>query len=251
MLGLGHNLTFIAQPASQAIAPGNIVLDNLVLWLDAGNVASYPGTGTVWTDISTNGFVCNLVNGPTYSSGNGGSIAFNGMDTYGTIAHDVDFALGADDFTLESWARTEGHATDYYQVLMGNHNAGVGNGFYFYGVNGSNAYGQVLGEGGEAYSNHGETPINLWSHIVASRQSGFVTFYINGVPGAPVEFTDTLTASHPMAIGSLLAYGSYPTPATDSAYGWNGKLSQIRIYKGKGLNAAEVLSNYNAHLSRY
>ena len=51
MLGLVHNLTFVAQPASQAIAPGNIVLDNLVLWLDAGNVASYPGSGTVWTDI--------------------------------------------------------------------------------------------------------------------------------------------------------------------------------------------------------
>jgi len=252
MLGLGHRLGFVAQPASQAIAPGSIVMDNLVLWLDAGNVASYPGSGTVWTDISTNGFVCNLVNGPTYSSGNGGSIVFNGMDTYGTIAQDVDFVLGADDFTLEAWARTEGHATDYYQVLMGSHNAGYGTGgFYFNGVNAANAYGQVLGQTTQAYSNHGETPINVWSHIVASRQSGFVTFYINGVPGAPVEFTESLISYYPMAIGSLLLYGTYPAPATDSGYGWNGKLSQIRIYKGKGLNAAEVLSNYNAHLARY
>jgi len=251
MLGLGHRLGFVAQPTSGAIAPGSIVMDNLVLWLDAGNVASYPGTGTVWTDISTNGFVCNLVNGPTYSSGNGGSIVFNGMDTYGTIAHDVDFALGADDFTLEAWARTEGHATDYYQVLLSNHNGGVGGGYYFNGVNGANAYGQVLGQTSEAYSNHGETPINVWSHIVASRQSGFVTFYVNGVPGAPVEFTESLLSYYPMAIGSQLLYTSYPAPATDSLYGWNGKLSQIRIYKGKGLTAAEVLSNYNAHLARY
>ena len=35
----------------------NIVTDSLVLSLDAGDPASYPGSGTTWTDIagSTNG----------------------------------------------------------------------------------------------------------------------------------------------------------------------------------------------------
>ena len=42
-----------------------------VLSLDAGNPLSYPGTGTVWTDL-IGGKVFNLVNGPGYDSGNGG-----------------------------------------------------------------------------------------------------------------------------------------------------------------------------------
>ena len=33
----------------------NIITDGLVLSLDAGNVKSYPGTGTTWYDKSGNG----------------------------------------------------------------------------------------------------------------------------------------------------------------------------------------------------
>jgi hypothetical protein len=34
--------------------PGNIVTNGLVLYLDAANTRSYPGTGTVWNDLSIN-----------------------------------------------------------------------------------------------------------------------------------------------------------------------------------------------------
>jgi hypothetical protein len=56
------------------------VTTNLVLSLDAGDAASYPGSGTVWTD-TIGGRVFNLYNGgrtsplqtdpPTYNSSNG------------------------------------------------------------------------------------------------------------------------------------------------------------------------------------
>ena len=53
-----------------------IVTDGLVLCLDAASKRSYPGTGTVWTDLKggNNG---TLTNGPTFSSDNGGSIVFD------------------------------------------------------------------------------------------------------------------------------------------------------------------------------
>ena len=53
-----------------------IITDGLVLCLDAANKQSYPGSGTVWTDLagSNNG---TLTNGPTFSSANGGSIVFD------------------------------------------------------------------------------------------------------------------------------------------------------------------------------
>jgi hypothetical protein len=54
----------------------------LVLNLDAGNAASYAGSGTAWTDLSGFGNNGTLVNGPTYSSADGGSIVFDGVDDY-------------------------------------------------------------------------------------------------------------------------------------------------------------------------
>lgn len=48
-----------------------IVTDGLVSALDAANTKSYPGSGTVWNDLSGNGNNGTLVNVPTFSSGNG------------------------------------------------------------------------------------------------------------------------------------------------------------------------------------
>ena len=64
---------------------GNIVKDGLVLDLDAAKRDSYPGSGTFWKDISGGGGNGTLINGPTFSSGNGGSIVFDGVDDYVNI----------------------------------------------------------------------------------------------------------------------------------------------------------------------
>ena len=76
--GLGSR-TFIAVSVP-------IISNGLILYLDAGNAASYPGSGTTWTDLSGNINTGTLTNGPTYSSANGGSIAFDGTDDYVEIA---------------------------------------------------------------------------------------------------------------------------------------------------------------------
>jgi len=46
-----------------------------VLYLDAGDPTSYPGTGSVWTD-TVGGKVFNLINGPNYGGGFGGFLDF-------------------------------------------------------------------------------------------------------------------------------------------------------------------------------
>jgi hypothetical protein len=62
------------------VAP-NIVTDGLVLYLDAANTKSYPGSGTTWFDIVNlaNG---TLTNGPTFNTVNLGSIVFDGVNDY-------------------------------------------------------------------------------------------------------------------------------------------------------------------------
>ncbi len=58
----------------------NIITNGLVMYVDAGNKKSYPGSGTAWGDLSglaNNGTTSGL---PTFSSANGGSIVFDGTD---------------------------------------------------------------------------------------------------------------------------------------------------------------------------
>ena len=60
----------------------NIVTNGLVLALDAGNPKSYVNGSTIWYDRSGNGNNGTLTNGPTFSSANGGSIVFDGVNDY-------------------------------------------------------------------------------------------------------------------------------------------------------------------------
>ena len=76
-----------------------VVTDGLVLCLDAGNVKSYPGSGTTWTDLSGKGNTGTLTNGPTYSSANGGSIVFDGVDDR---VSGTSFNTGQN-FTINAW----------------------------------------------------------------------------------------------------------------------------------------------------
>jgi hypothetical protein len=62
--------------------PAGIPTSGLQLWLDAGNLDSYPGTGTTWYDLSSQSNNMTLVNGPTYNQTNGGVIIFDGIDDY-------------------------------------------------------------------------------------------------------------------------------------------------------------------------
>lgn len=61
---------------------GKIVTDGLVLALDAADTNSYTSGSTTWRDMSGNGNNSTLTNGPTFDSGNGGSIVFDRVDDY-------------------------------------------------------------------------------------------------------------------------------------------------------------------------
>lgn len=72
-----------------------IYTEGLILYLDAGNTKSYPGTGTTFTDLSGYGNHHTIVNSPTFSNGrfvfNNTSMGFtrtsalNGVTSTGTV----------------------------------------------------------------------------------------------------------------------------------------------------------------------
>jgi hypothetical protein len=225
-----------------------IVTDGLVLWLDAGNTPSYPGTGTAWTDLSGNNNNGTLTNGPTYSSANGGSLVFDGVDDYVTVPYNSNFAdFGTNDFTVENWVNIT-NTTKNYQVVCGTHVGGVGaSGFYFYGRNALQsplANSQSFGYNTDRQNNQ-TVASNTWIHMVVRRTSGTLTWYQNAVQGASVAFTDNINTGSSFLVGNLNAGSGFP-----GLYALGGKISIVRIYK-KGLTAAEVAQNFNALKARF
>lgn len=228
-----------------------IVSSNLVLWLDG---ARYPGTGSVWTDISPSAFSCILVNSPTYNAGNGGYFNFNGRDTYGIIASNPAFVFGTGDFTIEAWVwvNSRSDTTNTYQHLGGTHNGGAGQGWFNTIVYTTHNQDQTLGYDSEVTSGLGVIPIGVWKHVVTTRSSGQVRFYRDGVGGPTVTYAkDMINYNNQLLIGAIKNGGTLPVYNADGLYNLNGRIAQFRIYKGKGLTQAEVTNNYNAHISRY
>ena len=74
----------------------------LVLHLDAGNTASYSGSGTTWNDLSGNGSNVTLTN-TTFNSANGGSIVFNGTSSYANFNANIG---STNVVTVEMWVKT-------------------------------------------------------------------------------------------------------------------------------------------------
>ena len=119
----------------------SIVMNGLVLALDAGNPKSYSGSGTAWTDLSGNGNTGTLVNGPTYSSANGGSLVFDGTNDYVTLSSS-QIAPGTGAFTWNFWIKLNdlsnssiifsgtGSNSDYGVIFAQPQNAGYGLGYY-------------------------------------------------------------------------------------------------------------------------
>jgi hypothetical protein len=78
----------------------NIVVDGLVLYLDAANQYSYVSGSTAWNDLSRSNNNGTLINGPTFNSANGGSIVFDGIDDYVSFVSNPSLT---NQITVEVW----------------------------------------------------------------------------------------------------------------------------------------------------
>jgi hypothetical protein len=99
-----------------------------VFALDAGLSASYPGSGTVWFDLSGNARNFTLINGPAYSSANSGLISFDGADDFARLTYTVTQSTS----TLIFWfnSRSFSTATELDSIIS-NDNTGGSRGFDF------------------------------------------------------------------------------------------------------------------------
>jgi len=225
---------------------GGIVTNGLVLDLDAAKVASYPGTGTSWYDISGNNNNGILTNGPTFSGiGKQASIVFDGVDDYVTLGTQT---LVTNDFSLNIWFNSTSNVTkEHFIISLGYSNnpsflitMDTGNGstanLMAYYVSGGVTTGRTIINAG--------IPNTSIINLCFVRQSGVNTPYINGVPQTDRIFTENVT------LGSLTYVLGWAIPRNKSTAYMQGNIYNCSIYN-RALTATEVSQNFNALRGRY
>lgn len=226
-------------------------ISNLIFSLNAGDILSYPGSGTTWTEQVSN-INATLTNGPTFSSANGGSIVFDGTNDYAVTANTTfnlsashtisafvspNFASSSNtgsaifDFsnsggTLRSYLRWEGPSLGFYWDFVGNNYSTL-----------------------TRTSSAPSFSANSWLHVCFSYTYGTTcVIYINGssvaatlgMGGNSINNLPLGVSSFPIKIG----FGSA------NNYYWNGKIAVVNLYS-KALTSDEVSTEFNFYKSRF
>ncbi|CAB4160460.1 Concanavalin A-like lectin/glucanases superfamily [uncultured Caudovirales phage] len=214
--------------------------EGLILYLDAANTRSYPGTGTTWTDLSRSGNNATLINGPTFSSANGGSIVFDGSNDY--VKPTSLSTLQLTNFTLSSWIKTNTQNVNQFIIdTSTSTNFGYG---YSYRINSANKIRFWAYDANNFLDSTSTVFSNIWYNIVVTYNniSKLQTIYINGVFDISNTHTNTFIVSDVinLQIGGSLVLSGY----------LNGNITQTSIYN-RVLSAVEIQQNYNATKTRF
>jgi hypothetical protein len=232
------------------VAP-NIVTDGLVLYLDAANTKSYPGSGTAINNLSTLPLTFQLVNGVTYSLDNNGVMQFDGVDDY--ITSNLVYTM-TPNMTWNVWCKKTSTGNQFnmifsntipYLAFRGEGSGASTNKFHsswFTVANGINTQRNLFTT--LAYS------LNTWYNITFTlsfnipNQLTIGKLYVNGMYDTQLSApTDSL---YQVNSTNRLRIGSYPPPQ----YPFPGYIGPLSIYD-RILTDQEILQNYNATKTRF
>lgn len=212
--------------------------NGLVMYLTAGKTNSYSGSGTNWNDISVGNNNDAILNGPTFSSTNGGQFSFDGTNDYANVSNHPSLNPSSQ-ITLSVWASCTNDAS-FRGIIMKSSD-----------INWNDGYGMF-------------------------QNNGLFTFFINAYNGTQVitVYLGTFSMANIVGVydgtnlklykdGSLIGTGSsYNTAISNSsglldvgrgsgAFGyWGGIISEVAIYN-RGLNSTEILNNFNKTKTRF
>lgn len=222
-------------------ATKGIVQSGLVLNLDAGVSASYPGSGSIWTDLSGNGNTGTLNNGPIFNNGNGGSIVFDGTNDYVNMLASASLGKSIN-YTTTAWVKYSNVGYTSWMIICDSVDYGNGGGYMMWLDDSSPATGKRLSSYDGSWQ-HGTIliPPNTWTHVVLSKADKLVSFYVNGIFDVTRTYNfNSSTSSAAVDIGG----------SNRNGYPFNGNIPQVSIYN-RVLTATEIQQNFNAMRGRF
>jgi alpha-tubulin suppressor-like RCC1 family protein len=215
--------------------PVGFVSDELALYLDAGNTASYPGSGTTWTDLSGNGRNGTL--SPTsigYNNDNGGSLVFDGVNDYVSLpANSINTNA---DLTLNFWNKTSSTSSGSRTLL------GVPSGSGYLQVRYQNNTIQLVKSSvvdmGTFTGFTASTSTVYLITITLSKSTNTYSLYVNGSFVSTFVSNQTFTTSAPgLGINNGNEY-------------FNSNMYAF-LYYNRALTATEIQQNFNFFKPRF
>ena len=223
-----------------------IVTNGLILCVDAADRNSYPGSGVTWYDLSPTKNNVSLINGPTYTTTNGGCFGFDGTDDQALTSQTINFA---GNFSFGMWVNISRWAdpscpcggamsallqgADGYWNMWGLETNSGGPYFFTY-------YNTSYGSTGLGFPG---SSLNRWMYLSVSYINlGACASYLNGVQVATTTSSGTINPNVTMYLNARSQHCGY-------CYSQN-QTGRVEVYN-RALTASEVLQNYNAVKSRY
>ncbi|WP_339627166.1 BspA family leucine-rich repeat surface protein [uncultured Winogradskyella sp.] len=228
---------------------GDIVSSGLVMHLDAGNMSSYPGYGTAWTDISGNSNHGTLQNGVAFTSVNDGAMVFDGVNDYFVTNNNLDLS-NTDKLTIQIILKTASsssemvmeHSTDWnsynaFGIISNNLSNKMQITDHNQGYNVSNSVASINNNNWHLFTATTDRSLN------AADQN---LIYIDGNTANKVNVANLINDNN----GNFTSHKLYISTRAGSSLYFNGTIAQVLIYN-RVLTAAEIEKNYNAIKLKY
>jgi hypothetical protein len=232
-----------------------IVTNGLVLALDAGNIKSYVSGSTTWFDKSGFSNDGTLTNGPTFNTGSGGSIVFDGTNDYVITTSGLTPALNIiSSITLETWLKPTALADAFHgdginsKGFSSDANAGVYETLLIPSSSVNTPFFRMrIGSSTPLYNPNTPIILNQIYHFVSTYNGNIMRIFINGIEsGAGLSQTGNIeTNTQQLATG---VRWTHRLGSADSFF--SGNIFVNRIYN-RALSADEITQNFNALRGRF
>jgi len=221
---------------------GGLITEGLVLNLDAAKRDSYPGSGTLWKDLSGNGNNGTLTNGPTYTGvSKDSSIVFDGVDDFVSVeSSPLNFFSNLSSYSISFWVKITSYGGNGSVLLS---SPGINN--LFFQVQSGTVYIGIIGTTNNFLAMSipmSSLTLNIISNMVWVKDSTAAYFYLNST-----KFTFPGTANFNfVGSGNTINIGKYTTPN----FNLPGSIYNTQIYN-RALTQPEITQNFNALRGRY
>jgi len=228
----------------------NVVLYGLQCYLDASDKNSYPGSGTVWYDMSGYGKNATWNSTPSFTS--------NGKASYFSPYGNMCRGIRSDCYGIDN-------NTGYTVIWMSKNNSGTANAAFKFN-SAPKSYGRGIfvhpgwvgsdtiyfDQGGccdgdtRTYYTFGSSVINTWNVWAVTRNGNDRRIYRNGVQ----YIKNTASAANIDLDSTNLFIGGDDYYSSGTSSNWDANLALFMVYN-RGLTSAEIYQNYFIQKSKF
>lgn len=230
-LNLKGNILSSNDVTSVGVFKTKVNRDGLAIYYDAASLDSYPGSGTIWYDLTGSNNIT-LQNSPTYSTS--GYFTLNGSNmnfTNSTYHVSGERSLFLWLYYNSISSLSGGYSLNGIQEVNAYNYIGIANG-------GQGYYYSGTGTGGGLYNAY--FSINTWYNIGFTMNSDGVTqLYTNGA----------IVDSKVNGVGNT-STNSFQVGSVNNSYYLNGRVA-VTLQYNRALNPYEVSENFQAMRGRF